>query len=177
MLPNASSPKRPEDPFADQLEWLVHRYDPGHYLGGTIRPELRQSLGSRAKRFAAVWAFVSGVGPMCLVIWLMAGSGQWLPDPWSFGAGVLGALAAVKLWKSADRDARAASLDWAEEGRRFYKVVGMVALCTLVTAVVSLILISGAAAATAIVKGRAGVFAGAGVLVVMVLLRWRSVGR
>jgi hypothetical protein len=114
---------------------------------------------------------------MCLVIWLMVGSGQWLPDPWSFGAGILGAMAALKLWKSADRDVRAASLDWSEEGRRFYKVVGMVALCTLVTAVVSLILISGAAAATAILKGRAGVFAGAGVLVVMVLLRWRSVGR
>ena len=32
-------------------DWTEHRYDPGHYLGGRIEPDLRKSsLGPRARR-------------------------------------------------------------------------------------------------------------------------------
>lgn len=50
------------DPFADYREWTEHRYDPGHYLGGTIPPHLRRtSLGRRARRRAGVLLMVVGV--------------------------------------------------------------------------------------------------------------------
>ena len=55
------SPEGPEGPFADQVEWMTHSLDPGYYLGGRVRPELRSSLGHGGKRVAAVLAFGSGV--------------------------------------------------------------------------------------------------------------------
>lgn len=49
------------DPFALYLEWAQHRYNPGHYLGGTIEPHLRKaSLGPRARRRSGQLLLFSG---------------------------------------------------------------------------------------------------------------------
>lgn len=52
-----------QDPFGTYVEWAEHRYDPGHYLGGTIPPHLRKSaLGPRARRFSGIMLVVTGIG-------------------------------------------------------------------------------------------------------------------
>jgi hypothetical protein len=51
-----------QDPFGTYVEWAEHRYDPGHYLGGTIAPHLRKStLGPRARRLSGIMLVVSGL--------------------------------------------------------------------------------------------------------------------
>lgn len=51
-----SDPPAPGEPdlIAEYKEWAAHRYDPGHYLGGTLHPHLRKyALGPRGRRIAA----------------------------------------------------------------------------------------------------------------------------
>jgi hypothetical protein len=56
-----------QDPIGTYLEWAKHRYDPGHYLGGTIEPHLRKSsLGPRARRLSGLMLFFSGLAGLSL---------------------------------------------------------------------------------------------------------------
>jgi hypothetical protein len=57
------------DPIREYTEWAEHRYDPGHYLGGTLEPHLRKNaLGPRARRnagwFLAVIALMTSAGAL-----------------------------------------------------------------------------------------------------------------
>jgi hypothetical protein len=57
-----------QDPLGSYYEWVQHRYDPGHYLGGTIEPHLRKSsLGPRARRRSGMMLLFSGVLGLSLV--------------------------------------------------------------------------------------------------------------
>ena len=57
-----------QDPIGNYVEWAQHRYDPGHYLGGTIEPHLRKSsLGPRARRRSGMMLVFGGVGGLLLV--------------------------------------------------------------------------------------------------------------
>ena len=57
-----------QDPIDNYIEWARHRYDPGHYLGGTIPPHLRKSsLGPRARRLSGMMLVFSGVAGFLLV--------------------------------------------------------------------------------------------------------------
>ena len=54
--------KRWRDPFADYVEWTNNRYNPGHYLGGNLPPELRKSaMGPKGRRLAGLMLGVSAV--------------------------------------------------------------------------------------------------------------------
>ena len=56
-------PKRGErrDPIAEYIEWTEHRYDPGHYLGGNLPPDLRKSsLSPKGRRYSGIILIVSG---------------------------------------------------------------------------------------------------------------------
>ncbi len=54
--------RQDRDPFADYVEWTRHRYDPGHYLGGTLPPHLRKSsLGRKGRRNAGVLLMIMAV--------------------------------------------------------------------------------------------------------------------
>ena len=51
-----------QDPLGNYIEWANHRYDPGHYLGGTIEPHLRKSsLGPKARRLSGIMLLAGGV--------------------------------------------------------------------------------------------------------------------
>jgi hypothetical protein len=57
---------RKGDPRTDWIreyaEWAEHRYDPGHYLGGTLEPHLRKyALGSRARKRAGHFLAVGAI--------------------------------------------------------------------------------------------------------------------
>lgn len=88
-------------------EWAAHRYDPGHYLGGTIEPHLRMyALGPNARRAAAAYIgipVVFGVG--ALAVALFTGDSTSRPMDW-IGVGafmVLWGAAAWKLFSSSKR--------------------------------------------------------------------------
>ena|SRR5688572_7047489 len=54
--------KRWRDPFADYIEWTNNRYNPGHYLGGNLPPELNKSaIGPKGRRLAGLLLAVSAV--------------------------------------------------------------------------------------------------------------------
>ena len=160
-------PKDPFAPFADQLEWLNHRYDPGHFLGGTLRPELRLSLGMRGKRTAAVLALGSGVGiigPSALLVWPLGVP----PDPFSLGLGVLNILVARRLWSAAAVQGKA---DVVEEASRSLRVVAVVGLATsvVVVSIVATVVLIGAL--TAMVKGQMAIAGVVAVLFAIAALR------
>lgn len=51
---DAPGPGEP-DLIEEYKEWAAHRYDPGHYLGGTIEPHLRKyALGPRGRKVASL---------------------------------------------------------------------------------------------------------------------------
>lgn len=163
-------PKRPEGPFADQLEWLDHRYDPGHFLGGTLRPELRLSLGRRAKRAAAVLAFGAGAATIALMATLTITMG-FIPEPYSWGFGVLSLLVARRMWTAADREG---ALDLPDEKERLYRVTLLVCLATVLVALGGLAAVLLAAAVAAMMKGHMGILASVVLLLVAGALRRRG---
>ena len=56
------SRKRRRDPFADYIEWTNNRYNPGHYLGGNLPPELRKSaMGPKGRRLSGLLLGVSAL--------------------------------------------------------------------------------------------------------------------
>jgi hypothetical protein len=59
--------RKPDGPIENYIEWSKHRYDPGHYLGGTLPPHLRKnSLGPRARRLSGLFLLFSGLGSVLL---------------------------------------------------------------------------------------------------------------
>jgi hypothetical protein len=168
-------PPTPESIFHDQLEWLSHRYDPGHYLGGTIRPELRLSLGVKAKRVAAALALVSALAALGLLLTSWIASRAFVPEPWSLSLGVLGILVARRLWTSAATDGVSSTEAIADGMGRLVRVVGMTLLAAFCVAlgVLALILLYGGV--VALFRGQTGVATAASLLLALALLhRWRS---
>ncbi len=169
-------PEKPEDPFADQLEWLEHRYDPGHFLGGTLRPELRLSLGKRAKRVAAILAFLSGgVLAVGALMTFQMGSAA---DPWAVMLAPLSLLVGIKMWMSARPEKPAIDVDpdpdTANEGRKIGQVMGMVALAALFAAALVVGLLVLVAGLVAVSRGAVDVVAGIFVLIAILAIRKRS---
>jgi hypothetical protein len=164
---------RPEDAFADQIEWLSHRYDPGYFLGGTIRPELRVSLGARAKRVAGVFAFASGLGILGTLVAVSIAVGMALPDPWSLSVGVLSLLAGVKLWRTAGADSGTTRVDVGAEAKRLSQAASLTSLGAVIIALASIALVTLVAAVASLLRGQVGLPVGAGVLLAMWLLHRR----
>ena len=158
-------------PFADQMEWLDHRYDPGYFLGGTLRPELRLSLGARAKRVAAILAFGTGAGIIVLMATLNVATGVPAPDPYSLGLGGLSLLVGRKMWRSAGQDA---ALDVPAETGRIYRVLLMASLATAVVALSGLAAVLLVAAVIAVKRGHMGIAASVVLILVALALRRRG---
>jgi hypothetical protein len=162
--------EHPEQPFADQLEWLRHRYDPGYFLGGTLRPELRLWLGPRAKRAAAVLALGWGAGAAALFLAGLLSLG--VRDPLSFAFAVVSLHVARKLWRSAAADR---PVDTAAEAGSIRRGLVMVLLATGMAAVIGLAVFAALVLATAALRGHAGI-AAAIFVAVAVAATWRRRG-
>jgi hypothetical protein len=60
--------RRDDDPIGNYVEWTQNSLNPGHYLGGTIPPDLRKaSLGRRARRSSGALLIASGVIGLALI--------------------------------------------------------------------------------------------------------------
>lgn len=89
-----------QDPIGNYIEWTHHRYDPGHYLGGTIKPELRKSsLGPRATRLSGMLLLGSGLGGLVLTAFAGYSDGPGAALGFGLYAGLLVA-AGVSMWRS-----------------------------------------------------------------------------
>jgi hypothetical protein len=175
------TPQKPDDPFADQREWLNNRYNPGYFLGGTLRPELRLSLGRRAKRVAGVLALASGVGVLGIGVGVMASTGIFVPDPWSLFVGPLSVLVGIKMWRSAravpppaDPIAQptgdpTTDPEIADQARNIGPIVGMVIVATLAAGIVIAGALGILAALTAVSRGAVHGVAAACVLLLFAL--------
>src|SRR5574340_751775 len=145
----------PEEPFALQLEWLANRYNPGHFLGGTICPELRvSSLGWHAKRVAAAMAFISGCATLGLSLAVTV-VGRIPPDPWSLSFGGLSVVAGVKIWKTVREIPPWPEATNPEEGRKLLRAVALAGLGAGVVAAGSLLALCGVSVAMAVSRGDA----------------------
>jgi hypothetical protein len=143
----------PEQPFALQLEWLANRYNPGHFLGGTICPELRVgSLGWHAKRVAGALALVSGSAALMTVV-VIAIAGRLPPDPWSLGVGALSVAAGIKMWKVAKKPAPSRYVADPAEGRKLLRAVALAGLGAAVVAVGSMLALAAVGMAVAVSRG------------------------
>jgi hypothetical protein len=83
--------RKPDGPIENYIEWSKHRYDPGHYLGGTLQPHLRtNSLGPRARRLSGLFLLFSG---LCSVVLSFAAGGvteyRWLEALLTSGTSLL----------------------------------------------------------------------------------------
>jgi hypothetical protein len=155
----------PEGPFADQVEWMNHRLDPGHYLGGTLRPEFRPSIGHGARRVAAVLVFLSG-----LVVFGFAIARR---DPVGLLGGLLGVLVGWRLWRFANRGESSWSIG--DGIRLLFRVVGTTAIGAIVIALVVAALLAAVALPVLVMHGHEDLLAVAAVLVIVaVQLRARS---
>jgi hypothetical protein len=143
----------PEKPFALQLEWLGNRYNPGHFLGGTICPELRvASLGWHAKRVAGALAIISGSAALMTVL-VIAIAGRLPPDPWSLSVGALSVAAGTKIWKVAKKPAPSRYVASPAEGRKFLRAVALAGLGAGIMAVGSMLAVAGVGMAVAVSRG------------------------
>jgi hypothetical protein len=63
--------KNRRDPIADYVEWTEHRYDPGHYLGGNLPPDLRKSsLSPKGRRYSGAMLLLGGaMGLVMTIAW------------------------------------------------------------------------------------------------------------
>lgn len=103
-----------QDPIGNYVEWARHRYDPGHYLGGTIPPHLRKSsLGPRARRLSGMMLVFSGVGGFLLVPVFGFDAGSRVPDVISYltlaiagGVSLLTIAAGVSMLRTRPRRKR-----------------------------------------------------------------------
>ncbi len=88
------------DPIADYIEWTQNRYNPGYFLGGRIRPELRKArLSPRGRRLSAALLAIEGLMSLALSIgYIVTMSFSWEGVP-SVGFGVLYCSAAVTMFK------------------------------------------------------------------------------
>ena len=68
--------KHPSEYLNDLEEWQNHQYDPGHYLGGNIRPQLKHGLGTKGGKYLGVLFLVFGVmSGTVMVLSIMEGMG------------------------------------------------------------------------------------------------------
>jgi hypothetical protein len=90
-------------PIREYTEWAQHRYDPGHYLGGTLEPHLRKyALGPRARRHAGLFLAVIAAGTSLMVVAFWPAHG--LFERLTSGAlAMLTWVAAWKMYRSAAR--------------------------------------------------------------------------
>ena len=130
----------PERPFALQLEWLANRYNPGHFLGGTIRPELRvASLGWHGKRIAGAWVLIEGSAAL----------------PWSLPFGLLCVVAGIRMWKVATKPVPSRHIANPAEGRELRRAIALAGLGVGVVAVGSMLALAGVGMAMAVSRGNA----------------------
>ena len=97
-----------QDPLGNYIEWENHRYDPGHYLGGTIEPHLRKSsLGPRARRLSGIMLLTIGLMGAALT-GVFASEATWVGGLLQSGLySFLFIAAGVAMWRST-RPAKAA---------------------------------------------------------------------
>ena len=61
-----------QNPIDNYIEWSEHRLNPGHYLGGTIKPDLRKaSLGPRARRRSGIMLVLSSLSGLVILPMLL----------------------------------------------------------------------------------------------------------
>jgi hypothetical protein len=161
----------PEQPFALQLEWLANRYNPGYFLGGTIRPELRlASLGWHARRVAGVLALLSGA-PLLLAVLVTAVVGRIPPDPWSLGFGLLSLTAGLRMWKVARTPTPSRHVASPAEGRKLLRALALAVLGAGVVVVGCALALLGVGMAMVVSRGSAVV----GVAVFVVLAGFAAI--
>lgn len=98
--------RNPSDPFADYLEWIEHRYDPGYYLGGNLPPHLRKaSLGPRARRLAGILLGIMALETLAAIAGNLGSMSQWELLGAAAGA-LLTSAAAVTMYKAGAPRAR-----------------------------------------------------------------------
>jgi hypothetical protein len=147
----------PEEPFALQLEWLANRYNPGHFLGGTIRPELRvASLGWHGKRLAGALALITGF-VVLLTSLAITVVGRLPPDPWSLGFGLLSVAAGIRMWKVAKKPVPSRHVTNPAEGRQLLRAFVLAGLGVGVVAVGSMLALAGVGIAMAVSRGNAAI--------------------
>lgn len=160
-----------DEPFEVQLEWLDNRYNPGYFLGGTIRPELRvASLGWHAKRFAGAFALCSGVTALAMSAVLLVAT-RVLPDPWSLGLGLLYVLVGVRMWRAAARQTPSPTSRGAGEGIQCLRMGALAALGAVVAAAVGAAIVAGVAVAAAAARGQMALIAAIAVVIAVVAVR------
>lgn len=57
----ATKKQHPSEYLNDLEEWQNHQYDPGHYLGGNIPPQLKYGLGTKSGKYLGVVFLMLGV--------------------------------------------------------------------------------------------------------------------
>jgi hypothetical protein len=170
----------PDEPFALQLEWLANRYNPGYFLGGTLRPELNvASLGWHAKRVAGVLPFSSGMALLGTSLFVAVAAGGVLPDP-SVAFGLLQVLAGVRIWRAAAAQDSRSGREGAGEAMKLLQAATMVVLGVVLVSVVGIVALAGLCVAVAVSRGEAGL--GAAICVIIAIAaarraRHRTTGR
>jgi len=160
-----------DEPFADQLEWLDNRYNPGYFLGGTIRPELRvASLGWHAKRLAGAFALFSAV-PSLVVAAVLLVVARMLPDPWSLGLGLLYVLTCVRMWRAAACQTPSPERRGAGEGIRCVWMGATAVLGAVVAAAVGTAIVVGVAVVAAVARGQIALIAAVAVVIAIAAVR------
>ncbi len=53
--------RHPSEYLNDLEEWQRYQYDPGHYLGGNINPQLKYASGTKAGKYFAALCLMLGV--------------------------------------------------------------------------------------------------------------------
>ena len=53
--------EHPSEYLNDLEEWQNHQYDPGHYLGGNLPPQLKYGLGTVGGKYLGVLLLIIGV--------------------------------------------------------------------------------------------------------------------
>ncbi|MCU0241064.1 MAG: hypothetical protein MUF51_01420 [Vicinamibacteria bacterium] len=154
----------------DQVEWLNNRYNPGYFLGGTLRPELRlATLGWHAKRVAGALALVSGVGMLLLGVMLLVL--YHVPDPWTLILGMLQFMAGIKILESAADQRPANDATGFVEEQAVRRIVGQMVLGVVLVAAISAAIVLAVAAIASIRTGAFGIVAAVSVLIAIILIR------
>lgn len=71
--------RHPSAYLNDLEEWQRYQYDPGHYLGGNINPQLKYASGTNAgKYFAALCLMLGVISGIGTVFTFIEGAGNML---------------------------------------------------------------------------------------------------
>ena len=159
----------PDGPFGLQVEWLNHRYDPGYFLGGTLRPELRSTLGSHGKGFAAVWAFSSGAALLGVTLLVAAAMRTPFLGPLILASALLRLQVGRRMWRAANANAPGGALDKMACAARLCQVAWMALVGGAFFVLAALATLGSLVVATLAVRGRADIIALVAVVVVVVI--------